>query len=305
MNNTLKPERNDLYELGIVVPVTKLSRNLANLESWLSKLPNGSIQVILIHDVQDAETGPALSHLMTLIQDERIEYFEGDFGAPGLARNFGIKKINSKWIWFVDADDLPIVENVMHDLKSTDDDIEILVGQFEIDTNGHRFQSKFSNEEEFNKIAFNPGIWRLLFRAEIFSKYEFQRFKMAEDQLFLIDVNFFKRRCRFSDKVFYVYFRHSNGQLTAQKFAISELAMTIPVVINQILKADQSNNRYLEIILARQFSTELKHAYKHEILTILKRNLFQIKNLSLQSQIRVGIIVMKIFSQKFTRSHNE
>jgi len=302
---SLEPERKSLCELGIVVPVTKLSRNLANLESWLSKLPKGRIQVILVHDVQDTETAPALNQILMKIKDRRIEYFEGYFGAPGLARNYGMTKINSNWIWFVDSDDLPVLENVIKNLKSTGDDIEILVGQFETDRNGQRFRSDTPTSGGYEKIAYNPGIWRILFRAEIFSKYEFQKFKMAEDQLFLIDVNFFKRRCRFSEDIFYIYFKHTHGQLTDQMQAISELAMTIPVVINEIKKNNLGSRKYLEIILARQLGTELKHASKKDIFTILKKDIFLVKNLSVQSQMGVGITLMKIYLQKLAKLNYE
>ena len=298
-------ERSTLCELGIVVPVTKLSGNLANLESWLSKLPKGRIQVILVHDVQDTETAPALNQMLNRIQDRRIEYFEGYFGAPGLARNYGMTKLNSNWIWFVDADDIPVLEHVVHNLESTGDDIEILVGQFETDRDGQRTRSRTPISEKYAKIALNPGIWRILFRADIFSKYEFQKFRMAEDQLFLIDVNFFKRRCRFSDDIFYIYFKHPHGQLTDQKQAISELAMTIPVVITEIKRANLGSRKYLEIILARQLGTELKHASKNKIVTILKRDLFLIKDLSVQSQIKVVLTLIKIYSQKIAKQNNE
>jgi hypothetical protein len=305
MTSNVQPSVDDKSELGIVVPITRLSKNLGNLESWLSKIPKGKIQVVLVHDVQDPETAPALKQMLNQIQDQRIRYFEGTFGAPGLARNFGKLKINSEWIWFVDGDDLPIVENVLLDLRTRDQEVEVVVGRFETDINGMRVQRKSSISRELTDLTFNPGIWRLIFRTRVFSQYKFREYRMAEDQLFLIDINFFARRCFFSDNLFYIYFKHSHGQLTSQKQAVSELAKTIPVVVREIRRADQSTRKYLEIMLARQLGTQLKHADKQEIFTDLRRNRSLAKSLSIGSLLRVGVTLFRIFSRKFRKTNNE
>lgn len=305
MTSDAQPSVDEKSELGIVVPVTKLSKNLGNLESWISKIPKGKIQVVLVHDVQDLETAPALKQMLNQIEDQRIRYFEGTFGAPGLARNFGMLKINSEWIWFVDGDDLPIVENVLQDLKTRDQEVEVVVGRFETDTNGIRVHTKPSISRELIDLAFNPGIWRLVFRSRVFSHYRFQEYRMAEDQLFLIDINFFTRICVYSDNLFYIYFKHSHGQLTSQKQAVSELAKTIPVVVREIRRADRSTRKYLEIMLARQLGTQLKHDNKWDVFTNLRRNRSQMKSLNIGSLLRVGVTLVRIFSRKIRKTRHD
>ena len=291
--------------LGIVVPITKLSKNLTNLESWLSTLPAGDIKVTLVHDVQDSETGPALRGMLTKVQDNRIVYCEGVFGAPGLARNFGMIGLESHWMWFVDADDLPNLENVLQELSLVAPTVDVVVGQFEIDAHEKRPRPSAPHARELKDLAFNPGIWRMIFRTSVFGHCKFREFRMAEDQLFLIDTNFFQRSVLISEKLFYIYFKHTNGQLTSQKSALSELAKTIPVVIREIRDSDESNRKFLEVILARQMATLLKHATKMEKIKNLIKYLFLLKNLNFRSKITVGIQLMTIFVVKLTRVNNE
>ncbi len=285
--------------------MTKLADNYMNLESWLSELPIGKIEVILVHDVQDNETAPGINRILTEISDNRIKYFERTFGVPGLTRNFGMTAINSEWMWFVDADDLPDIKNVLQELESNAPDVEVIIGQFQIDSNGDRTAINPSNKSDLRAIARDPGIWRMVFRTRVFVDYKFQEFRMAEDQLFLIDAHIFDRKIKFSDKIFYTYFKHPKGQLTSQKSAISELEKTIPLVVGRIQKTGQKTRTYLEVMLARQIVTQLKHSTNSEKLINLGRNFFSTKQLKFWGQIRVGFELIRILAFKAVGGKNE
>jgi len=305
LNSPIQARREVENLLGIIVPITKLSDNYMNLESWLSEMPIGEIEVILVHDVQDVETAPIMNRILTKINDERIKYFERTFGAPGLTRNFGMTAINSEWMWFVDADDLPDIENVLQELKSTVPDVEVIIGQFQIDSNGDRTAINPSNKSDLRVIARDPGIWRMVFRSRVFMDCRFQEFRMAEDQLFLIEANIFERKIKFSEKIFYTYFKHPKGQLTSQKSAISGLEKTIPLVVAGIQKSSHKTRTYLEIMLARQIATQLKHATNSEILINLGRNFSSTRKLRSRGQIRVGFELIRIFAFKAVGGKNE
>lgn len=285
--------------------MTKLAGNYMNLESWLSELPIGKIEVILVHDVQDNETAPEINRVLTEINDNRVKYFERTFGAPGLTRNFGMTAINSEWMWFVDADDLPDIENVLQELESNAPDVEVIIGKFQISSNGDRTAINPSNKSDLRAIARDPGIWRMVYRTRVFVDNKFQEFRMAEDQLFLIDAHIFERKIKFSDKIFYTYFKHPKGQLTSQKSAISELEKTIPLVVARIQKTGQKTRTYLEVMLARQIATQLKNSTNSEILINLGRNFSSTRKLKFGSQIRVGFELLRILAFKAIGGKNE
>jgi len=305
LNNPVLARREGKNLLGIIVPITKLFDNYMNLEAWLSEMPIGEIEVILVHDVQDVETAPIMNRILRKINNDKIKYFERTFGAPGLTRNFGMTAINSEWMWFVDADDLPDIENVLQELKSTMPDAEVIIGQFQIDSNGERTAINPSNKSDLRAIARNPGIWRMVFRTRVFMDYRFQEFRMAEDQLFVIDANIFERKMKFSEKIFYTYFKHPKGQLTSRKSAILDLEKTIPLVVARIQKSSHKTRTYLEIMLARQIATQLKHATNSEILINLGRNFSSTKKLKFCGQIRVGFELIRILTAKAFGGKNE
>jgi hypothetical protein len=47
-------------------------------------------------------------------------------------------------------------------------------------------------------IAMDPGFWRMIFRREIIGSVRFTSYKMGEDQLFLLALDFFNRKLFFS-----------------------------------------------------------------------------------------------------------
>lgn len=280
--------------LAIIVPMTKLSQNSMNLESWLSVIPQGKIEVILVHDIQDDETAHELNRILGKVNDPRIKLYEGIFGGPGLTRNLGLQFANSQWLWFVDSDDLPEIQNALNELDKVSSETEVLVGRFQVDVRGRKTLERTFCNDPLKEVARNPGIWRMLFKAESFFQARFQEFRMAEDQVFLLDASFFARNLEFSDKIFYTYFKHDKGQLTSQKTAIKDLSKTIPLVIEKIFESEPKNLKYLKIMLARQLVTQLRHSSGSEFNLNLKKFHALSKNLTPRYKFAIGIELCKV-----------
>jgi glycosyltransferase involved in cell wall biosynthesis len=282
------------FMLAIIVPITKLSQNSRTLETWLSVIPQGKIEVILVHDIQDNATAIELTRILEKVNDPRIKLYEGIFGGPGLTRNMGLQFATSKWLWFVDADDLPEIQNALDELDKVETETEVLVGRFQIDISGRKTVKRTSRNDPLKDVARNPGIWRMLFKAESFLQTRFQEFKMAEDQIFLLDAGFFNRNCEFSDKIFYTYFKHDKGQLTSQKKAIKDLSKTIPLVIGKIFESEPKSLKYLKIMLARQLVTQLRHSSGSELNLNLKNFYTLSKNLTPRSKVAIALELCKV-----------
>ena len=277
-----------------------------NLKKWLSELPDGSFQIILVHDIGDEQTTQFINQILDETADPRIEYREGKFGAPGIARNFGMTSIKSEWFWFVDADDLPELKNVLIELHDVDINTEVIVGRFVTVTSLENTRGdKDSNSTSLIGLARNPGIWRMIFKTKEFESYRFEEFRMAEDQIFLMDINFFERNIIFSDEIFYRYYKNQQGQLTSQKSAISDLAKTIPIVISKIREANADNQKFLEIMLARQIGSQFKSASWQERVRDWRLNKVLMKGLSLASKYRTLKELLRIILIKLMRVKNE
>ena len=55
--------------LTIVTPISQMAGRLQNLQTWLSRLGNLSVEVVLIHDKKDELTGIALREMICKLDD--------------------------------------------------------------------------------------------------------------------------------------------------------------------------------------------------------------------------------------------
>lgn len=243
--------------LSVVVPVSKMAGKLNRLSNWLDELDFQECEVFLVHDIQDIRTGPELEDLIMRRAKSNLKLLSGSWNNPGGPRNFGLSQIQGKWATFWDSDDLPQVVNVLRALKSGSE-YDVLVGSFQLvdSTTGNVLRTEVVKELE--DIFFNPGIWRMIFKSNLLMDLKFPELRMGEDQLFLLDLKIYDKKIKFSNEIFYQYFRNHPGQLTAQKSAISDLQTTIKITFDIFRKSNSPENLYVGIMLVRQCITLLR-----------------------------------------------
>jgi glycosyltransferase involved in cell wall biosynthesis len=195
--------------------------------------------------------------------DNRIIVFEGNFGSPGTARNFGLSNSESTWVIFVDSDDIVNLKEVFSILDLHNDKSSVLVGQYEVcdRATGSIVRNKANTNAKLD-IAINPGIWRIIFLREIITGYNFSDSLMGEDQLFLLQVGVFGEKIQFFDNVIYRYFRNSSYQLTGKRDAILQIDSIIPKTYEYFKKSDKSQRGYVSMMLLRQLVTKSKNIEK-------------------------------------------
>ena len=250
-------------ELCVIVPLTRMSGRLTELSTWLTTLPQRKLQVVLVHDVQDESTTPELDSLIKSCADNRIILFEGHFGSPGAARNFGLSHSNSTWVIFVDSDDVVNLKEVFSILDRHNANSSVLIGQYEICDRATG--SVVRNNANLNAkldIAINPGIWRMIFLRQRITGHNFSDSLMGEDQLFLLQIGIFGEKIQFFDNVIYRYFRNSSYQLTGKRDAILQINSIIPKTFEFFKKSDKSQRKYVSMMLLRQLVTQSKNIEK-------------------------------------------
>ena len=251
---------------SVVVPVSKMAGKLNRLSNWLTEIDFEECEVFLVHDIQDIHTGPELEDLIMRQAQPNLKLLSGNWNNPGGPRNFGLSQIQGKWTTFWDSDDLPLVINVLSALKSGSE-FDVLVGSFQLidSTTGNVLRTEVVNELE--DIFFNPGIWRMIFKSNLLTDLKFPELRMGEDQIFLLHLQMWDRKIKFSKEIFYQYFRNQSGQLTTQKSAISDLQTTIKITFDFFRKSNSPENLYVGIMLVRQCLTLLKRNPTLGILT--------------------------------------
>ena len=250
-------------ELCVIVPLTRMSGRLTELSTWLRALPQRKLKVVLVHDVQDEGTTPELNTLINSCGDNRIILFEGHFGSPGAARNFGLSHSQSEWVIFVDSDDVVNLKAVFSVLDRHNESSSVLIGQYEIcdRTKGSVVRNKANLNPKLD-IAINPGIWRIIFLRERIEGHNFSNSLMGEDQLFLLQIGIFGEKIQFFDDVIYQYFRNSSYQLTGKREAIVQINSIIPKTFEYFKISDKSLRKYVSMMLLRQLVTQSKHIEK-------------------------------------------
>jgi len=205
------------------VPVSKMANDLAELESWIRAASKMDIEIIIVHDIQDNETAEQLCNLIRDLHSNGLRFIEKHVNSPGLARNLGLEVAKGEWIAFWDSDDLPDVKQV---LASIDENFnsEIIIGRY-ITHQRKSGKEKVSSKLDLNlrKVGINPGIWRMLFRHTILVDKQFSSIKMAEDQVFIAELNFDSKSISFTNRILYKYFQGRPNQLTNSELRITDL----------------------------------------------------------------------------------
>jgi hypothetical protein len=244
----------------VVVPVTRMSGQLENLESWLSDLDSYTVQVVLVHDVRDQETGVELSNLVSKINNPAIELYEGKFGSAGATRNFGIEKCNGDWLSFWDSDDLPNVKAAVFACHLQPDSIDVIIGAYQIQQVilGNLI-SKPKQIGSYLEIANDPGLWRCIFKKKSIENLRFEHFLMAEDQVFLLQYDFSNRSVAFSQDVFYTYFVGNLTQATRNVESLRDLINSISLISSRIGNFSGNQSIIAWIMFLNQTLTGLKN----------------------------------------------
>jgi len=250
--------------LSLVVPLRNITGKSKNLERWLGSSELCKIEVILVEDIDDPSTTQVLNDLMNHLGSAQVKLISAKFGSPGAARNAGKAIAKGKWIAFWDADDrgYPEVAVDVLGIEQVDTTVDIIVFSFETrDWNSDAILSREhvdSSESNLDDIASNPGIWRMIFKAEFIKNLDFPNYRMAEDQVFLARVNNQNPRTRFVDRVVYTYYRSVPGQLTTSISAVSDLSQSIKDM-NELCSLSSKSTLNFELYV-RQCISGIRHA---------------------------------------------
>ena len=173
--------------IDVIVPFHRES-DIKNIKSWNLKMFK-EFTFALVHDSSRKLCTGACLELLEV--DSNIALVCGRYGAPGIARNAGLKMSNNEWVMFVDGDDSPNFELIKQvHFNAIQRECNVFMGSFkESNANGN-----FVNVNEIpyvdlpKYIANKPGLWRFAFTRNILDGITFTKHRWGEDQLFLLKV---------------------------------------------------------------------------------------------------------------------
>ena len=234
--------------------------DIEKLSQWMHEIDTSLVEVILVHDKQEERTGPALAMLIDEHPDLTLHLINGVWNSPGAARNEGLLKATQEWIAFWDADDLPEPKNVLNVISKIDLKTDVVVGQYVVmSAHSNTQTSKISRTSCVDDLIPNPGLWRMVFRRQIFANYRFPNISMAEDQVYLVNSSLASRTIYFSPALFYNYFQGKSNQLTANPIKILDLNTSLRILSETFEKLIGVDLRFSRLLYLRQFNTLLKN----------------------------------------------
>jgi glycosyltransferase involved in cell wall biosynthesis len=257
--------------LTVITPVTKLSGELDKLQSWLPLILDKKIEVWVVHDIADEETGNELRNILSSLHNPHVHLIEETVGGPGPARNLGLEKTQSEWVCFWDADDLPDVEEMLLMIGESNLHDEVLIGNFQIlDLVRELTLPVTFNRDVMYAIGLNPGLWRMVFRTSSVNGIRFKKIKMGEDQLFLAEYRLASRAKHLHEGIVYQYTLGRPGQLTKNQSSIDEIISSVEKLsaISKDMRGEDL--RFVSLLLARQVLTGVKRGSFHIKMKILK-----------------------------------
>jgi glycosyltransferase involved in cell wall biosynthesis len=241
-------------KISIIIPIKISIEDCANLQknilNTLSMIEN--VEIILVFDGDEKQTEPEL------INAGSAKIVRGNFGNPGGARNAGLQESSGEWIWFVDSDDILVVDH-LKDLVPVlqDGEADIYIGQYlhylELENVRH-----LHKDRDFQAIGIDLGIWRMIFSKSAILHCRFPSFPLGEDQYFLGLINLPKRRLRYLDQPIYSYQSGVEGQATSRKSNFFRIIESLHAL--DYLRKDQtgSDHEFTSIMYWRQIITLTK-----------------------------------------------
>ncbi len=289
------------YLLTVIVPISRMAGKINNLKTWISSSIGCDLKIILVHDVQDADTGPQLKEFISSIESEQIVFIEKYFGSPGLARNAGLELTETQWCCFWDSDDIPDVERVFYSIHASSSNADVIISNFRLLSQNK--STVVRHNSNLDQVAINPGLWRMVFKTNTIKDKKFTNLHMGEDQIFLLDVDLSNRKIEFSNAITYSYRTELEGQLTKRVDLNSLDALTL--IQTSILNSRYNASRFISIVYIRLFASSIKRLkFKYPVILFVKNFcfIFKLKKNVLSFVVKMSLLKGKKF-QEVSRSN--
>lgn len=225
-------------EISIIVPVYNVEEYLSRCIDSILSQTFSDFELILVDDGSTDGSGKICDEYVK--QDERVVVIHKENGGQSSARNSGLKKLNGKYISFIDSDDwissdyleylYSLIKKYKADVVSADYVItyencvsfssqaneKVITGTSEI-LQFYLKQDKMHGKNDF-------AVWGKLYKKEFFNEINFPVGTIYEDNI----INFkILKNCNCyvkSSKIIYAYF-HRDKSTTKSKLSEKHLAL--------------------------------------------------------------------------------
>lgn len=213
-------------KVSVIVPVYKAEKYLHRCVDSIIGQTFTDWELLLIDDGSPDKSGEICEEYAK--KDSRVRVFHKENGGVSSARNVGIDNANSEYVTFVDADDWIDDNNLSICISAIEtSNLDILQYSFKrIDDNGYVFQVKEINTEVLDlphyleKGAFNMCVWGAYIKTSIIQQFGIRfdkNVKLAEDQMFVMEVMSQAQRLQAINLTYYNYYFNPDSATNNEK----------------------------------------------------------------------------------------
>lgn len=220
--------------ISVIIPVYNVEKYLEKcLISVLSQTYQ-NLEIILIDDGSTDGSGKICDEYSK--KDKRIIVIHKENGGLSEARNYGINKVNGKYIVFVDSDDY-VSKLYIEKLYETVKKYCVKIVQCNIamvDENGKEMNKMGYLQEEVktstemikdlcteHKIE-NTATWNKIYAVELFEKIRYPVGKIHEDEFITYKILYSVDKIAIIHQELYFY-RQRDGSITKRKYSLKRL----------------------------------------------------------------------------------
>jgi glycosyltransferase involved in cell wall biosynthesis len=242
-----------------VITIGNFEKDSEKLKAICESIGSLDLEVIFVMDTQSIESELVLNQYCNESGLQDFSILRHDKRNPGTGRNLGLSNARSDWVTFWDSDDLPHPGDILNILTRIDETIDVVIAGYFCNGQNDLGQGfDFGSEEDLDRMAMNPGIWRFITRREVAQRYRFPEIRMGEDQVFIAQILSESPTISFEGKSIYEYTPGTILSLTADKRNIKDLLIAIDLT-SEGISLGGKYARTITFMVFRQLQSGLIH----------------------------------------------
>ena len=218
-------------ELSIIVPVYNIQKYIGKCLESILKIKNIDYEILVVNDGSPDDSQKIIDEYCQ--KSSRVKSFIKENGGLSSARNYGMKKAQGEYIWFVDGDDLIVAsefEKLFEKIEGLE--LDVVLGNFinffdenKIEIKKRENFKKLENlpiltgKEYFdftdNENLFEVTVWRNIYKREFLLEKNifFENGLIFEDELFSRIVINKAEKVKYFDYYIYLYRQNVEGSI--------------------------------------------------------------------------------------------
>lgn len=277
------------YKISVVIPTYNSEKFIkTTIKSLLDQsIGFENIELFLIDDFSNDNTLNIINNYSDKFENIKSIQLNEKAGAPGTARNIGIKKASGEFMMFMDHDDYypkEALETLYNKIKTTNSDV--VIGRYKTFGEVEQYLDSWVTEEiTINSIKENTNfitinnIWRMIFPIKFLREKEikFPEKMFAEDLGFMIESFLKSSKITFIPDIVYC-FRIESGDNTSTSH--SQSTHYIQGLLNgfyytrNILK-NNSGEEYYDLLFSMHLASWIDNIVKSDLDENKKYNLIK------------------------------